>query len=50
MDLCNPDGLVTSGVVQDLIEKLNQMNETVQQQARIIEKLQGTVLGGGIDY
>ena len=25
------DGLVTSGVVQNLIEKLNQLNDTVQE-------------------
>ena len=29
------DELVTIGIVQELVQKLNQLNETVQQQARV---------------
>ena len=35
------DGFVSSGVVQDLIDKVNQLNETVQQQSKTIRQLKG---------
>ena len=37
------DGFVTSGIVQNLIEQLQQLNNTVQQQVKIIDTMNATM-------
>ena len=36
------DGFVSSEVVQDLIDKVNQLNDTVQQQSKMISQPKGS--------
>ena len=37
------DGLVTSGIVQNLMQQLQQLNDTVQRQVQIIDTMNATM-------